>query len=427
MKVLIYTTVFPYPLNEGGKAAQFSFIEYLVKEHDVLLVCEEDKVPGIHAEGLAQLLPNLRFHYLKINQPIKNQSPIFSLWTFAKKIEWRIRKSIKQLNTEKHLFFSRLQSFTFPQLKKHELPDQFNRLLKAENPDIVQIDFIENADLGICIPKNIPSFLVVHELRSSTASQSAELLGASKFYSEYLQQFIWNVETAFFRNFSSIITFSENDKNLITSFDAAIPVKAVPFAVLDKHIQIPGKIDFIKHLVFIGPEHHSANYDAIEWYVTEIEPLIMKKNNIQLIVIGNWSEKTIKKFQKNSNMIFTGYIEDLKNIFSASAMIVPLRIGSGIRTKILDAFAFGIPVISTSLGCEGINATDQKDIIIANSAQDFCNGVIKLIEDSNFVSQLTNNAHQLVTSNFSQSKIYSQRIQEYKKLIITKPKTFRTI
>ena len=103
-------------------------------------------------------------------------------------------------------------------------------------------------------------------------------------------------------------------------------------------------------------------------------------------------------------------------------MIVPVRIGSGIRTKILDAFAFGVPVISTTLGCQGLHVEDGKNILIANSAEEFGAAISKLCNDKTLGARLIKNAHQNIVSHFAQSKVYYQRMELYNRLLTQTPK-----
>ncbi len=417
MKVLIYTSIFPYPLNEGGKAAQYSFIESLVKEDDVLLVCEKYNECEKDVSVLEKTLPSLKIKLLEVTQHKKEKTFINLLLSFTEKVQWRLKKKLPIIDNKENQLLSNPFFINPVRPKKPEIIEQLLKTISEEQPDIIQVDFIDNADIGIALPKNIPSVLVLHDLRFSSIEQSAMLAGLNNEYAIYLKDYVRALELGFIKNFSAVITFSIEDKNLLKTVDAEINVVTIPFAVLDKNMANPENENTIEKIVFIGPEHHVANYDAIKWYANEIESEVWGKNKIKLSVIGKWSEKTIKEFSRNSGIEFLGFVDDLKEVFKSSAMIVPLRIGSGIRSKILDAFAFGIRVISSTLGCEGLGVEDGKEILIADSAQEFARSIIRLSKDKVLAKKISTNANQLVTTKFSQTKIYLQRMDLYNRLL----------
>ncbi|HVX25705.1 MAG TPA: glycosyltransferase family 4 protein, partial [Parafilimonas sp.] len=133
--------------------------------------------------------------------------------------------------------------------------------------------------------------------------------------------------------------------------------------------------------------------------------------------IGNWSEKTIAKYREDPNIHFAGYVEDLVGYCKRSAMLVPVRIGSGIRAKILVAMAQGLPLISTTLGCEGIKVKDNESIMIADTAAAFGKAYKTLLEDSNFSFSLVQSAQSVANKYYSQRAAAELRMKYFEEIL----------
>ena len=114
-------------------------------------------------------------------------------------------------------------------------------------------------------------------------------------------------------------------------------------------------------LTFLGSGVHYPNNDAIKWFVTEIAPILHRKNfHYSLDVIGSWGEKESKIFEEVKEINKAGYVDALHPFINGSIAIVPIRIGSGMRIKILDSVMSQVPVITTAKGVEGIDLTHEK-------------------------------------------------------------------
>lgn len=98
-------------------------------------------------------------------------------------------------------------------------------------------------------------------------------------------------------------------------------------------------------------------------------------------------------------------------------MIVPLRIGSGIRTKIMYGMTQGIPIVSTSIGCEGLGIIDNENILVADDIDMFKNQIIKLYNDKLLCKKLSENAYNFIKNNFSQEFLGNKRLEFYNKLL----------
>ena len=162
------------------------------------------------------------------------------------------------------------------------------------------------------------------------------------------------------------------------------------------------------NIVTLGTLHYPPNADGIRWFIKEVLPLIrLKISDVTLTVIGKNPPADFLKLKDDSDgaIDITGYVQDLRPYLNKAAlMVVPVRAGSGMRVRILEAFAWGIPVITTTIGLEGIAAQKGDDVLVADDAGDFANEAVRLLGDEELQSNLAKNGRDLVT------KLYDWRV-----------------
>lgn len=414
MKVLIYTHLFPYPATEGGKVAQFLFLQFLCQYHHVSLVTPHFPEFADNIQRLTAQLPSLSVYSLKDQGKTRRKGFIDVVLLWIEKLHWRIKKLQAENSEEYNNKLKPLYTFS---PKSPNICDQFLSIIEREKPDIVQIDFIDNADLVTVIPEYISTVLVMHELRFATLQKTLKLLPFSGNYNRYLADLVKTLEAAIVNKFTAVITFSNQDKDRIAALVSKPKVTSIPYAI---NVKESHDIEFhsypINKLTFIGPSHHNPNYDAVRYYIDEIANDVYQNSGLKLEIIGSWPEKIVRKLG-NEKVVFTGFAENLFSALNHSIMVVPVRIGSGVRTKILDAFSMGIPVITTTIGCEGIGVEDGKECLIADNSSMFFHAINKLLVNPNLTQQLRKNAYKFVQDNFSIEKIGRQRIAFYQSLV----------
>ena len=178
----------------------------------------------------------------------------------------------------------------------------------------------------------------------------------------------------------------------------------------------------VNRLVYNGALTYKPNYDAIDYFLRYIFPLIREKvSDAKLIVTGGTNGVPINSLQINDHVTFTGYLKDIRQVVADSwACIVPLKTGGGTRIKILEAMALGTPVISTSKGAEGLDVESDHHILIAETPGDFANQTVRLLSDQELRNKLALNAAQLVQEKYNWSKIGQYLNNELKKLSSSK-------
>lgn len=162
-----------------------------------------------------------------------------------------------------------------------------------------------------------------------------------------------------------------------------------------------------KDIIFIGGYAHLPNIDAITWFVDHIFPLVRKKNpEIKLHVVGSEMPDQLRKhLKKQPGVIVDGFVEDLASLLTSSRVFVaPLRFGAGVKGKIGQAIEYGIPVVTTAIGAEGMHLKDGVSCIESTDAASLADGVTKLYADQEVWEHIQEKARKVLEDNFSVEK-----------------------
>ncbi len=160
-------------------------------------------------------------------------------------------------------------------------------------------------------------------------------------------------------------------------------------------------------LIFTGDMSFSPNVDAVVYFVKAILPKIQNVHpNVRLMVAGRSPSREIVALSKMLHVEVTGYLPDLcAEIAKAAVYILPMRLGSGFRTKLLEVFPLGKPVVTTSIGAEGLRLRHNENCLIADDSQGFAEACIRLLQDADEARRLGRNIQRLAKEVYSQEKI----------------------
>ncbi|RZB38068.1 MAG: O-antigen biosynthesis protein [Desulfobacteraceae bacterium Eth-SRB2] len=155
-------------------------------------------------------------------------------------------------------------------------------------------------------------------------------------------------------------------------------------------------------LMFIGGFIHPPNEDGIVWFIKTILPIIQQRlPGIHLHIIGSHPTDNIKSLASTS-VIVTGYVEDVSPYFEKARVFVsPLRYGAGIKGKIVQCMAYGLPVVTTPIGAEGMGSIDGYNVLIAEDEEQFADKVVKAYQDQKLWETLSRNSRTLFEQNYT--------------------------
>jgi glycosyltransferase involved in cell wall biosynthesis len=142
--------------------------------------------------------------------------------------------------------------------------------------------------------------------------------------------------------------------------------------------------------------------DGLLWFAREVFPLVLKAvPDARLKIIGKEPPRLIRRLHDGKRIFVLGYVEDLDEIYRQTGVfIVPLRMGGGIRIKILEALAKGMPIVTTSVGCEGIGTVSGRHLLIADTAEDFARSTVEYLLDPGLRTKLGKEGREYVRSCF---------------------------
>jgi len=155
--------------------------------------------------------------------------------------------------------------------------------------------------------------------------------------------------------------------------------------------------------IFTGVMDYKPNIEAVHWFVDNAWELITSKYpHSRFIIAGMNPVDSIVSLCDIAGIEITGFVEDMLPYYhTADYFVAPFTIARGVQNKILQAFACGLPVITTSMGAEGISCTNGKDVMIAQTGNEFLEAIVKLQENSSFKYQITSSALHLIKDVYS--------------------------
>jgi glycosyltransferase involved in cell wall biosynthesis len=217
-------------------------------------------------------------------------------------------------------------------------------------------------------------------------------------------------ELAAYKKADVVIAVSEEDRSILHREVGNLPVEVIP----NIHAIPPlaeGKANVCNSLLFIGNFHHDPNVDAMLYFCKEVLPLIKRDvPDVRLTIVGDSAPKEVRELAGESIRVL-GFVPDINSLLQANDIsIAPLRYGGGMKGKIGEAMAHGLPVVTTSVGTEGFGLTPGRNVLVGDSAEGFANAVVQLIRDRGLYQSLRSAAWTFVNERYSVSAV-SRRIR----------------
>jgi len=216
-------------------------------------------------------------------------------------------------------------------------------------------------------------------------------------------------ELEVYRRADLVLTVTYEDRNALLQADKSLKVGVVSnIHALPEHVVgRQGRT----HLLFVGGFSHEPNVDAILYFCKDVFPLVRASlPEIKFWVVGNAPPAEIIALGSDS-VVVTGYVPySTPYLQSALVSIAPLRYGSGMKGKIGEAMACGVPVVTTSIGAEGMDLRDHVDAMIADSAEEFADRIIRLYKDPELWEKLARNGRLRVQREWSPEEV-DRRLQ----------------
>ncbi|MCC7128909.1 MAG: hypothetical protein B6D39_02380 [Anaerolineae bacterium UTCFX2] len=384
MKILFLSTWFPYPLNQGSKIRGYHLLKALADQHDVALASFED----------AELRPEWLDH-------IRSLCPV---------VETLPRKPFQTSRLKSVLGWLSPKPNTVTAIRSPEMSALARRMAQSWRPEcIVALTYVtapyaleaEGAVRVVDIDNVMTRMLYeLVPLARSAPERFRRWLAYRKFLA---------YEKSLYPRFERALAVTENDRRDAQQWFGLEPQQllVVPNGVetaagdFQSYAPEPGA------LIFNGALTYSANYDAMEFFLGEIFPEVVRQApEATLRITGSAAGVDLGRLAINDHVELTGYLDDVRPAVAQSwACVVPLRIGGGTRLKILEAMALGTPVICTSKGAEGLAAQNEVHLLIADDPHAFIEQTLRLLRSPDLRQRLSQNARRLMQEKYDWAAI----------------------
>ena len=392
MKILLVVHLIPYPPTGGVTLRNFNLLKELSVNNEIYMLAFHQKV---HEKDNEKLIKNIEEtkKYCKYLE-------VFDIPTDRNKFLWYGLLLLNLLSLKPYSAWR----FYSPKMVK-----AIKNLLRVNEFDVMEIGTIALANYGK-LAQSLPKVLVHHNIESKLLERRSKYLKNwfSKIYMRYQAWKLRRFEhvTSQFINYHT--TCSKNDKDLLQQIAPGSKVIVVPNGVDIDYFQVTSDKADVNSLIYVGGMTWFPNYDAMLYFMKDIWPLVKKETpECKMNHIGRQLNNEFFDIAKKDNSLkFHGFVDDIRTeMTKASVYIVPLRVGGGTRLKVLDALSMGCAIVSTSIGCEGIDVKDGFDVLIADSNEDFAQKIISLFKDSKFREVLQKNARKTAEEKYAWSKI----------------------
>ncbi|QWH20202.1 glycosyltransferase [Bacillus mycoides] len=398
--ILFLTHLYPYPPDDGGRIVTFNTIkEFHSYGYNVIL--------GSFVDNSIQKKPKMPMELKEILIP------------------FNYKNSYKKL-------FKNLFSMTPYNMYKYinrNMEIELVKILKEERIDLIYIDHLHMAYYaeflkGNFEELNIPVVLRQHNVESTIFERAVqeERNVIKKIYLKIQHHRLYKYESRIANQFDEIFTITDDDSDRMLEMNDRIKISCVPAGVdIEKYKPMSKPVKNDKPIItFLGTMSWLPNINGIEWFLDEIFPEVLKFNtDIILYIVGKNPPEKLYRYQNKypHNLVITGFVEDEREYVAQSdVFIVPLKIGGGMRIKILNALAMKKAIITTSIGVEGIKISSD-GICIADNKREFVESIINLLQDDNFSAEMSEKGYREVISKYSTEKILRKHAMELEKII----------
>lgn len=413
--ILIISSCLPYPLSSGGNIGVFEMINHFRKKQQITFTfLSYKKNDKKNVAVLKQLWPDVEI--LPFNRSFK-QRILNSLYYKAQHFFYKFTCS--------HFFSEITQNKSFYKLVENMSPptrhlcDRYflrhinNHILKKKSYDLIQAEFYNNISSPVFLKSTCPIIFIHHELRFVRDERIISTVATENKLLRTINAQIKTYEIEMLKNFNKVVLLSEIDKNALSSYLPESLLYVSPLGIKKGQNTNPKTFVFNNTIIFLGSGEHYPNRDGLTWFLENCFPLLMQKcPTIKLQIIGKWDNEFISIYEREG-IKFLGFAENLDKALSNNIMIVPVRIGSGIRMKIIDCINAGIPFVTTTIGVEGWDFRNNIDCFIADSPEEYVDRLSQLIFDKQLQDLFIQNSQNRLNELYSFEKAMKRRQELY--------------
>lgn len=397
-RILWVTNGLPYPPHSGFRQHDFHLITQAAQHYSIILCSLLESAEEV------KLLDHIRPYCEDIAATVARRH------TFKDHLPGVIDCLLSGRPLATHSFYD------------EKLAAYIREIASARHIDLVQIEHSFFAPYLTCLPQRhaCKTVLSFHNLGGRQYRSMLKLdIGFRErclFLLKWLLMRRWEAQWA--AKFDHVLTVSPIEAKLLQAAEPTLSLSVIENGIDTQQCQLLPASSGPLTLLFVGTMGYPPNVDAVLWFCREILPRIQRQiPEVKLLVVGHHPRPEILKLSEQPDIIVTGHVPDVRPYYEqASVCIAPLRAGGGTRLKILEAMALGRPVVSTSLGCEGLHVTHDKELLIADTSSAFAKQVIGLFQSRALREQLAHQARKVVEAQYDWRMIGHKLLKVYEDL-----------
>ena len=408
MRILWIKTELLHPIDKGGKIRTYQMLRSLVQQHEVTYLCLDDGSASLedrrNASEYCTKLVTVPFY------PTKKGTVAFFMDL--------VRNAFSPL------------PYTISRYRSGLLKKQVMDLAPVH--DLVICDFLFPS---YAVPNNLqaPTVLFQHNVEAMIWKRHASVR-QNFLHSAYMRE-QWRrmrrFEGAECRRLDHVVAVSANDAETFRTDYGVLSVSHVPTGVDLEYFspRAPRPRDS-SDLVFVGSMDWLPNEEGVCWFTKDVLGDIRRQvPNVRLTVVGRSPGAAVRRLAEQDSAIqVTGTVPDVRPYLERGAVfVVPLRIGGGTRLKIYEAMAMGIPVVSTTIGAEGLPVRSAEHLLIADTAKELATAITRLLQNPQLASELADSALKLVKEHGSWKSVTNLFLDQCRQARAVKAQAHRTV
>lgn len=389
MNVLLLTQVLPYPPDSGPKVKTYNVLKYLAQHHRVTLASFVRGNQDLDVEHLQQFCAG-GVHVVPMER-----GPVNDAIAMARSLISR-------------------QPWMMVRDDRAAMRALVDRLAAETKFDVVHADQLNMAQYAARVA-GARKVLDAHNALWLLYKRLAATMpsGPRRSLLERDWELLKTYEGRVCSQFDAVLAVSEEDKRALREAMRSVSsssaqggegkITVIPIAVDGDEVTPVQRDPDADHILHIGTMYWPPNIDGVKWFIAEVLPHIRRvRPDVVFDIVGARPPQELQDMGKADPRInVTGYVEDpLPYLRRAGVMVVPLRAGGGMRVKILNAMAQALPIVTTTLGCEGIAVEHGKHVLIADSPHDFAQAALSVLSDRARADQLGCNGRALIDSTY---------------------------
>ena len=405
MNILVVSPYLHHPLSgHGGGVYLHEMLIRLSALHTVTLISFADRRETAMAKDLASL--HLTVHLVPRRKGPSPSAADVVLLSSAR--AYQMARSIV-----------RWEPYVVSKFRSRRMSRMIQRVTAADRFDIVQIEYTQMGPYAGDVRSGktvIHEIDVVYRTMLRYIREARSPLSRGKFFLEMCRW--WRFESAVIRKIDGVSTLTEPDQLMLQHITGLRSIAVLPPGV--ETSPAPGPLPEREPgtLLFVGNLTQIANEDAAMWLCTKIFPLVAAAHpGATLSIIGRGASPALRAAAADARITMLNFVEDLRpHLQRCAVFVAPLRLGGGIKIKMLDALTYGCPVVTTPVGAEGITGLDPSSVRISRTAEGLARHCIALLRDPAAAAEMGRRGRTAVGSNFSWDLVMQRTTAYYHSL-----------